>query len=79
MTGGNECVGLIDGVGVIGTVVADAVAVGDVVADAVAVGDGLIAWPTWAGGGKFSTGLPAIAPVIICCHVDAGSPPPYSA
>jgi hypothetical protein len=50
---------------------------GDFVGDELeADGDGLIAWPTWAGGGKLSTGLPCNAAVIICCQVSAGRPPP---
>lgn len=76
MIGGILCVLVTVGVGAgsVGEVVGDVDAVG--VAEA--VGDGLIACPTCAGGGKLSTGLPASAAVIICCHVDAGKPPPYN-
>jgi hypothetical protein len=64
------------GVGLMVTEV-DALGVDDGDSDFDGVGDAF-PWlvPTCAGGGKSSTGSPARAPSIICCHVAAGRSPP---
>ena len=79
--GGGECPGGVFVGTTVGVRVRLGVGVGDLLGDgepddAEALGDGLIAWPTCAGGGKLSTGLPVNAPFIICCQVSAGRSPP---
>jgi hypothetical protein len=76
--GGGECGGF-DLVGItVGVIDTDGVVEGDglfvLVYDG--LGAALIALPTCAAGGKFSTGAPCSAAFIICCQVSAGSPPP---
>ena len=76
---GGVCVGRTVGVGGgvnVGVAVGDLLGDGEEVDDEVELGAGFTAWPTCAGGGKLSTGLPCSAPFIICCQVAAGRSPP---